>query len=377
MSHLSARMFKKKDVILSSIKARPRPTPCDQDAVVPRAKFRRLIAILGLIACASCGRMFDPPLQARFEVTGCEALLAAIDPLQATWDISPVPTIERGPSGEWDAVDLLNPSLVRYGGRYLNLYSGFDGNTWHTGLAVSEDGERWSKKGRVLSPEGWEGDYIAANGAAVISNSEIFYWYQAGPKEAVQIGLARSQDGERWQKHPQPVIVQGPRGSWDETAVGDPYVISCGQWFYMFYLGQNRHDRQRLGLARSLDGIHWQKEHRNPLIAGGAPGSFDTRGVGEPAVFRSGDKFYMLYVGRDQGERRQIGWAESANGVDWRKLENAPRLAGNLDWNRATVCDPEVMVIDDRLHVLFGAGDKAAPDENVNGVIGSALLISK
>lgn len=365
------------DAIVTPTKPQPRPTSCDQDVTVRGAKFRQLITMLALIASASCGRMFEPPLQARFEVTGCESLLAAIDPLQASWEISAMPTLERGPSGEWDAVDLLNPSVVKYGERYLNFYSGFDGNTWHTGLAVSDDGEHWSKKGRLLSPEGWEGDYIAANGAAVVSNGEIFYWYQAGPKEAAQIGLARSQDGERWKKHPQPVLAQGPRGSWDESAVGDPYVISCGEWFYMFYLGQNRQGRQRLGLARSLDGIQWQKEHRNPLIAGGAPGAFDARGVGEPAVFRSGDKFYMLYVGRDEGERRQIGWIESANGVDWRKLENAPRLTGNLDWNRATVCDPEVMVIGDRLHVLFGAGDKAAPDENVNGVIGRAVLVSR
>ncbi len=337
----------------------------------------RYIFACMLIACASCGRMFDPPLQARFELTACLPALPAIDPARMMWSVSPEPVVERGSPGEWDAVDLLNPTVVRHGGRYLNLYSGFDGDTWHTGLAFSEDGERWTKRHRVLSPEGWEGDYIAANGAAVVSSGKVFYWYQAGPRHAARIGLARSRDGEQWEKQPRAVLAPGPRGSWDETAVGDPSVISCGDWFYMFYLGQNRHGRQRLGLARSRDGIHWQKEHRNPLLAGGSPGSFDERGVGEPAVFRAGEKWYMLYVGRDQGERRQIGWAESANGVDWRKLENAPRLAGKLDWNRATVCDPEVMVVGDRLQLLFGAGDKAFPDENVNGVIGRAVLISK
>ena len=32
----------------------------------------------------------------------------------------------------------------------------------------------------------------------------------------------------------------GPRGSWDERGVGDPYVIQVEGWYYMYYLGQDR-----------------------------------------------------------------------------------------------------------------------------------------
>lgn len=350
------------------------PRSLNKSLSAPYRPASSSLCIVALLAASSCGRLFEAPQQARFEVTGCESVLPAIEPNRMQWSVSPEPLILRGASGEWDAVDVLNPAVVRLGERYLNFYSGFDGKTWHTGLAVSEAGRAWRKKGRVLSPQGWEGSYIAANGSAVVSGGRIFYWYQAGPRDAVSIALAYSDDGEHWRKEPAPVLRVGPRGSWDEAAVGDPYVLACGEWFYLFYLGQNRYHRQRLGVARSRDGVHWQKEHRNPLLAGGGPGAFDERGVGEPAVFRSGDKFYMLYVGRDRAERRQIGWAESLDGVKWRKPANAPRLSGGLEWNRATVCDPEVMIDGDRLRVLFGAGGKAAPDENLDGVIGSAVL---
>ena len=48
-----------------------------------------------------------------------------------------------GAPGEWDAVDVLNPSVLRQGDAYYNFYSGYDGQTWHTGLAVSPDGIAW------------------------------------------------------------------------------------------------------------------------------------------------------------------------------------------------------------------------------------------
>lgn len=347
--------------------------PCPQRARRGRFAACGLLAFV-LPVCFSCGRMFDPPLQARFAVEGCEPLLPAFDPGRMQWETLPQPVIGRGAAGDWDAVDALNPAVVRFQGRYLNLYSGFDGATWRTGLAASADGTHWEKQGSVLSPEGWEGSYIAANGAAAVAGGGLLYWYQTGPRPAARIALAYSDDGVRWRKEPAPVLAPGPRGAWDETAVGDPYALACGEWFYLFYLGQNRRGRQRLGLARSRDGVHWQKEHRNPLLAGGGPGTFDERGVGEPAVFRAGGKFYMLYAGRSRSERRQIGWAESPDGVNWRKMENAPRLAGGREWSRAVVCDPEILVQDGRLKVLFGAGSEPSPDENLNGVIGGAVL---
>src|SRR4051812_27637375 len=67
------------------------------------------------------------------------------------WQMHNVPVLGRGAPGDWDSVDVLNPSVVAHAGTYWNLYSGFDGHTWHTGLATSADGMSWAKQGRVLS----------------------------------------------------------------------------------------------------------------------------------------------------------------------------------------------------------------------------------
>jgi predicted GH43/DUF377 family glycosyl hydrolase len=295
-------------------------------------------------------------------------------------EMQPAPVITRGARGEWDAVDVLNPSVIANEKGYLNLYSGFDGRTWHTGLATSADGVHWSKAGKVLSPDTstWEGSYIAANGSVLQSRNQFYYWYQAGAKETPRIGLARSQadssDARHWNKESHPVLDFGPRGSWDERGLGDPYVIQIGEWFYMYYTGLNRARQQRLGLARSHDGIHWEKLRSNPVMELPWPGTgwIDDNGAGEPAVWQSHGFYWMLFTGRDAHENRALGLAHSLDGVHWNRHNLIFR--GEQDWNRKVLCDPTVIVSDGRIRVWFGGGDVASPDENLHGQIGFGEL---
>ena len=290
------------------------------------------------------------------------------------FEVRAQPVLDRGAAGEFDSVDALNPAIVKLGGEYLNLYSGYDGKTWHTGLATSPDGVVWRKHGRVLSPGAntWEGGYIAANGAALIDSGEILYWYQAG--EPPRIGLARSRDGSSWHKHAEPVLRGGPRGSWDERAVADPYAFRAGDWLYLAYLGEDRARRQRLGIARSRDGVQWEKLRSSPILELGAAGAFDENGLGEPAIWSSHGRWWMLYTGRDRKEYRRLGLAFSVDGLKWRRYSDAAVLSGSEAWNSKVVCDPEVEMMANGIRVWFGGGDVAHPAENINGRIGIALL---
>jgi predicted GH43/DUF377 family glycosyl hydrolase len=267
---------------------------------------------------------------------------------------------------------VLNPSVVRFRENYLNLYSGYDGHTWHTGVATSSDGIQWKKQGRILSPEGWEGSYIAANGSALVKDGEILYWYQAG--DPVRIALARSSDGVAWRKEGL-VLPTGPRGSFDERGVADPYVIRVGDRFYLYYLGTDRAARQRLGVARSSDGVKWEKLRSNPVLELGEPGAFDEVGLGEPAVWSSGGSYWMLYTGRARGERRRIGLAKSLDGVQWEREPGFTPLTGSEAWDSQVLCDPTVEVTADRIRVWFGGGDVPSPDQNLHGQIGLGVLV--
>ncbi|HZS50145.1 MAG TPA: hypothetical protein VFA54_04740 [Bryobacterales bacterium] len=312
--------------------------------------------------------------QAEFAVENCTALDGAPELSSWRWKVDPDPVLTRGPKGAWDSFDVLNPSVVFWNGLYYNLYSGFDGHTWRTGLATSVDGRHWEKfaGNPVLSPlpGSWEGDYIAANGSALHDGSQFLYWYHAG--RPARIGLARSTDARHWQRLGPPVLEPGPEGSWDESGVADPYVLRCRDAYYLYYLGQNRRAVQRIGAARSPDGIHWQKFIGNPVLDPGPPGAFDERGVGEPAVFRAATEFYMIYTGRSAGETRRLGAARSSDGVHWQRAALAATIASGQPWDSHVVCDPSVLAVNGKLWLWFGGGDVARPDERLHGQIGLA-----
>jgi predicted GH43/DUF377 family glycosyl hydrolase len=290
------------------------------------------------------------------------------------WTLMPAPVLSRSGPGTFDSVDALNPSVVVAKGSHWNFYSGYDGKTWRTGLATSPDGLAWSKRGKVLSPDPqtWEGDYIAANGSVVHDGNRFVHWYQGG--RLPRIGYAWSDNGLQWTKRSTPVLDVGPRSSWDERGVADPYVIREGDWFYMYFLGQDRARRQRLGVARSRDGLSWEKYRDNPILELGAPGSFDETGLGEPAVWSEQGWYWMLYTARDRKEFRRLGLARSRDGVHWSRVSQQPVLAGSQPWDSAVVCDPHVVRDATGTGVYFGGGTKPQPAENLDGQIGYGRL---
>jgi predicted GH43/DUF377 family glycosyl hydrolase len=319
----------------------------------------RLATALLLLGLAGCGRYADFTLP-----TGVNS--------PAHWPqltLDPAPVLLRD-----SASDVLNPSVLAWNGQLWNFYSEYDGHTWHTALAQSADGIAWKKLGRIVSPDPntWEGSYIAANGSAAYEGGRWLYWYVAGPETRPHIGLATGTDPSKLQKSPRPVLSPGPRGSFDELAVADPYVIRIGAYWYMYYLGEDRARRQQIGLARSTDGVTWYKLRSNPVLAIGEPGGMDDRGLGEPAVWQLSDWYWMLFTGRDATENRTLGIARSKDGVHW---ERSPEIIhGSETWDSKVLCDPTVVVDRDRMRVWFGGGDVASPDQNLHGQIGAGEM---
>jgi predicted GH43/DUF377 family glycosyl hydrolase len=323
------------------------------------------------------------PLAAIFLLTGCgryaDFTLPPVgggDPnLTFAFDALPEPVLGR--NSTWASRDALAPSVVRQG-VWVNFFSGYDGITWRTGSVFSRDaGIHWGPESPEFlapDPHSWEGSYIAGNGSALVDRGHFWYWYVAGARNAGRIGLVRSNDDREWRREPAPVLRNGPFESWDERAVADPYVIRVGPHFYLYYLGHDRAapPRQRIGVARSTDGLHWEKLRSNPILEPGPPGSFDEAGVGEPAVWQSHGYYWMLFTGRDFSEIRRLGLARSTDGVHWTKLPTV--FSGTQPWDSKVICDPTVLVENGEIRVWFGGGDVASPDENLHGQIGYAVL---
>jgi len=94
---------------------------------------------------------------------GCSHFEAFTLPLQPggrestlRWEPHAKPVLARGGTGEWDSVDVLNPSIVQHAGLYYNLYSGFDarpGTPASPLLPTACVGPRWARcSPRARSP---------------------------------------------------------------------------------------------------------------------------------------------------------------------------------------------------------------------------------
>jgi predicted GH43/DUF377 family glycosyl hydrolase len=333
------------------------------------------------------GKRWPLGLALPFFLSGCgryaDFQLPQLDgppPPAASLRLQSDPVLARAPAGQWDSSDVLNPSVVVRDQLLWNFYSGFDGSVWHTGVATSTDGVAWTRKGLVLSPDanGWDRGYIAGNGSALWRNGEFLYWYQAGEHDGImRIGLARSSDGLHFRKESKPVLDAGPYRSWDERGVADPYVIELNGWLYMYYLGQDRaamYPHQRIGLARSRDGVSWEKLRANPIVDMAQPGSggMDEHGSGEPAVFVWKGHYWMLITGRDAGEHRRMAVLWSNDGVRWNRQPGA--FSADQPWDSAVICDATVLVDSSGVRLWFGGGDIPRNDERIHGQIGMGSL---
>jgi len=167
--------------------------------------------------------------------------------------------------------------------------------------ATSPDGVHWQRQGTVLSPgPPWEKSAVMC--PSVLRDGEGVYhmWYSGGERyEPDAIGYATSTDGISWTRvRDEPVLRPGAQGSWEADRVAGAHVIRDGQWLYAIYIGfANGFEDSSIGIARSADGISWERHNDNPVITRGAPGEFDSINVYKPFVVVDAPTWHMWFNG--------------------------------------------------------------------------------
>jgi hypothetical protein len=190
--------------------------------------------------------------------------------------------LDRGTQGEWDALMCGWPRVLKEeDGSYKMYYHSlnWEQGGFFVGMAVSPDGFRWTKQGKILGP-GEPGCFDEAGLSCrhVLKLEDHYYMFYEGLNKSgyYGIGLAESADGLTWQRDTAgdqpggPVFTHAPKGSgrWDARAVGTPYVVTMGDGSYrMYYIGANEggHDelstQHQIGLALS-EGANFRRWHR-------------------------------------------------------------------------------------------------------------------
>jgi beta-1,2-mannobiose phosphorylase / 1,2-beta-oligomannan phosphorylase len=72
----------------------------------------------------------------------------------------------------------------------------------------------------------------------------------------------------------------------------------------MFYAGGYNNEPQQIGIAKSNDGIHWERVADTPFLANGKPGSWNGSESGHPDIVKDErGKYYLFYQGNnDKGK---------------------------------------------------------------------------
>lgn len=256
---------------------------------------------------------------------------------------------------------------------------------WGIGIAESRDLTRWEKIGEI-TPEGeYEKKGLCAPGALVINNQVNLFYQTYGNGKDDAICHAVSDDGINFRRNPtNPVFrptgawncgraidaevflhnnryllffatrdpdykvqIQGvasapintsfnredwnqltnfpilkPEFPWEGLCVEGASLVQQGEWLYMFYAGAYNNNPQQIGVARSLDGVKWQRLSNKPFLTNGDPGTWNYSESGHPHLFKDDDgRTYLFFQGNNDNGK---SWYISKTEVKWN--EKGPYL---------------------------------------------------
>jgi predicted GH43/DUF377 family glycosyl hydrolase len=113
-----------------------------------------------------------------------------------------------------------------------------------------------------------------------------------------------------------------PDYPWEGECIEAPSVIQRGNELVMFYAGAYNNWPQQIGVARSKDGLHWERIQTEPFLKNGQPGTWNASESGHPHIFTTpAGKTYLFFQGNnDKGKT----WFLSNREVTWQK--DIPKL---------------------------------------------------
>ena len=216
-------------------------------------------------------------------------------------------------------------------------------------LVRSDDAMKWTQEPEICleaNPEsGWE-DNI--NRSCTVFKDGVWHmWYTGQAKGGSKIGYATSADGVRFTRvRRDPVLV--PEKEYEKLSTMNPFVRwdESRKLWRMWYAAGETYEPNVLCYAESPDGLNWRKWEGNPMFGHGPRDSWDRDRVGACEVHPLPDgSWAMFYIGYSDIDTARIGCAISKDGVTgWRRLAQNPIVAPDLcTWDSSATYKPSVV----------------------------------
>lgn len=233
---------------------------------------------------------------------------------------------------------------------YNSVYNNAVCAVWY---AESSDGKLWTTIGSqpVLTPgnyNSWDSYSVAVQ--CVIKDNNIYKMYYSGWNDhpyssSWNIGVAFSENGMVWTKHPQPVLSEQNK----YFRLGLTSVIKHDSIYYG-YLGYHNSTSTQLfiGAATSPDGINWSYYNNNPILSPDIP--WEGNGIFYPSVIYENGTFKMCYQNRSESK---FGMALSSTPFNFVK-ESIPIFSNTQSikhWN--VISYPNFIKLDNEYRIYY------------------------
>jgi predicted GH43/DUF377 family glycosyl hydrolase len=157
-----------------------------------------------------------------------------------------------------------------------------------------------------------------------------------------------------------PILSPGEPGSWDDLMVILPYVIRHDNVFNLFYTGFNVNGVAAIGLATSIDGYHFTRFGKNPVLANDNTG-LDAFNVSSGIVVMMDSVWVMYYNGREMagyGPGSSIGMATAtAPAGHWTRMDTPVLITARTgDWDAGFVFPSSILALENGTYIMYYSG---------------------
>ena len=217
--------------------------------------------------------------------------------------------LNMGDLGNFDDNGVLPSSIIKINNIYYLYYIGWQPRVTTrysliAGLAFSKDGKKFKRltNSPILFNNKKESISILTAPFVLKSKKNFMMWYVSGIKwnkkdePLYDIKFATSKNGIKWKQH-QKSCLKLKKG---ERALARPYVLKYKNKFKMWYSYEKKIGSYKIGYAESFNGVNWKRlDHK---IKFNFKSKYEEKMREYPCLISNNKKLFILYNGDNYGK---------------------------------------------------------------------------